>query len=319
MKLEEEREERTFNLKNALPYLVAVLIVLSLAFCAVLFVQVKSLREGQQQLNKQIDSLFVRLSETEAKLDGSVVANEEKVTETEVEANINKNTKNEGNNFNGDIAEDVGAVYPGKKVYLTFDDGPSVYTGEILDILKEHGAKATFFVCGTGDQDENLRPYYKRIVEEGHAIGMHSYSHVYSEVYYSAESFEYDLDKIRNLIYNETGVAAQCYRFPGGSGNSVAEHDMDTYIPILYASGLEYYDWNVYGGDASSKPITAQHIVENTLSGVDSVDEAVVVLHDTGAKKATVEALPEILDGLKERGCVLLTFDENPPVLHQYE
>lgn len=206
-----------------------------------------------------------------------------------------------------------------KRVYITFDDGPSVYTGQILDTLKKYNTKATFFVCGTGDEDEDLRGYYKRIVDEGHVIGMHSYSHVYSDLYYSAESFEYDLDKIRNLIYNETGIATSIYRFPGGSSNTVSAHEMSTYIPILYAGGIEYYDWNVYPGDASGGNRSASEIVSNTLKGVDKVENAIIVLHDTASKKSTVEALPEILEGLRERDCEILPFDENTPVIHQFE
>ncbi|MBQ7463945.1 MAG: polysaccharide deacetylase family protein, partial [Lachnospiraceae bacterium] len=101
-----------------------------------------------------------------------------------------------------------------KKAYLTFDDGPSVNTEKILDILKEHNVRATFFVCGTVDGNENLRKLYKKIVDEGHTIAMHSYSHRYGTLYASAKSFEDDLDKIHSLIYNETGVDARLYRFP---------------------------------------------------------------------------------------------------------
>ncbi|MCR4909173.1 MAG: polysaccharide deacetylase [Lachnospiraceae bacterium] len=206
-----------------------------------------------------------------------------------------------------------------RRAYLTIDDGPSIYTDEILDILKEHDVKATFFVCGTGELDERFRHCYKRIVDEGHVIGMHSWSHKYSEVYYSAESFQYDLDKIRNLIYNETGVAADIYRFPGGSGNRVAPHDMSDYIAVLYAGGLEYYDWNVYVGDSSGGKSTASQIVANTLNGSKGLDTAVILLHDTGAKRSTVDALPEMIEGLRAQGMELLPFDENVPILHQYE
>ncbi len=205
-----------------------------------------------------------------------------------------------------------------EKVYLTFDDGPSIYTGKILDILKEYGVHATFFVCGTGDRDERLRPLYRRIVEEGHTLGMHSYSHVYSEVYSSVEAFQDDLDKIRNLIYNEAGVAPKYYRFPGGSGNTVSSLPISMFIPILYSQGIEYYDWNVYSGDASSKSPNRAVIARNTLDGVDRTQTAVVLLHDTGAKRTTVEALPEILSGLKERNLEVLPFDNDTPPLHQF-
>lgn len=74
-----------------------------------------------------------------------------------------------------------------KTVYLTFDDGPSKNTRQILDLLDKYDIKATFFVCGT--QDEELMPLYKEIIEKGHTLGMHSYSHDYDEIYASTESF----------------------------------------------------------------------------------------------------------------------------------
>ena len=206
-----------------------------------------------------------------------------------------------------------------ERVYLTFDDGPSIYTDKILDILSENGVHATFFVCGTGDRDERLRHTYKRIVDEGHTIGMHSYSHVYSEVYRDLDSFQYDLDKIRNLIYNETGIAPKFYRFPGGSGNTVAGLPMDRYISVLYSQNMEYYDWNVYCGDSSGRALSSGEIVQNTLRGVDKWKSSVVLLHDTGGKKSTVDALPAILKGLKARGLEILPIDQDTPPLHQYK
>ena len=205
-----------------------------------------------------------------------------------------------------------------EKVYITFDDGPSVFTNEILDILKEYDVKATFFVCGTGDNDESLRPVYKRIVDEGHTIGMHSYSHVYSRVYGDLDMFQYDLDKIRNLIYNETGVVPKYYRFPGGSGNTIASLPMEQYISVLYSQGMEYYDWNVYGGDSSGNRLSSENIIKNTLDGVDRRKTAVILLHDTGSRKNTVDALPGILEGLKERGADIRAIDDDTPPLHQY-
>ncbi len=206
-----------------------------------------------------------------------------------------------------------------KRVYLTFDDGPSIYTEEILDILNEYGVKATFFVCGTGDTDESLRPVYKKIVDNGNTIGMHSYSHVYSKVYGNLDLFQYDLDKIRNLIYNETGVVPKYYRFPGGSGNTIASLPMSQYVSVLYSQGMEYFDWNVYCGDSSGVRLSPSAIVKNTLEGVDKRRTAVVLLHDTGSRKNTVEALPGILEGLKERGLDIRPIDDETPPLHQVD
>ncbi len=288
----------------------AVVFFAPCVFCVLFAFRLFEMTKSQAELSAKLGMLSEKVDSM----------NEQEVINRSVDDTIYK-SQSPGNEDAGRTADR--ALESGdqgrKKVYLSFDDGPSVYTAEILDILKEYDAKATFFVCGTGDTEESLRPLYKRITEEGHTIGMHSYSHVYNDLYYSAESFEYDLDKIRNLIYNETGVATVFYRFPGGSGNTVSTHEMSEYIPVLYAGGIEYYDWNVYPGDASGGALSSSEIRDNTLNGVDNVDCAVVVLHDTGAKKSTVEALPGILEGLRERDCEILPFDEATPVIHQYE
>ena len=118
-----------------------------------------------------------------------------------------------------------------RKVYLTFDDGPSIYTGEILDILSTYGVKATFFVVGA--VDEAYVPMYQRIVEEGHSIGMHSYSHKYTEIYESLDGFKTDFAKIKGLIKDKIGVECSIYRFPGGSSNSIGKEHIQEYIAYL--------------------------------------------------------------------------------------
>ena len=302
-------------LKIAVITAAAVLMLLPIIFSIFLTVRLLEVTRAEGEVAARLEELSEkvgRLEQERSKSDVSVISTD-RSSRVSASGAANGNVSEEETYIGDDASGEK------KKVYITFDDGPSIYTGQILDTLKKYGAKATFFVCGTGDEDEALRPYYKRIVEEGHVIGMHSYSHVYSDLYYSAESFEYDLDKIRNLIYNETGVATSFYRFPGGSGNTVSAHEMSVYIPLLYAGGIEYYDWNVYPGDASGGNHSSDEIVANTLKGVDKVDTAVIVLHDTGAKKSTVEALPEILEGLRERDCEILPFDDSTPVIHQYE
>ncbi len=204
-----------------------------------------------------------------------------------------------------------------KRAYLTFDDGPSKNTEKILRILKEHNVRATFFVCGYVEDDENLRPLYKKIVDEGHTIAMHSYSHRYADIYSSPESFELDLDKIHTLIYNETGVDAKIYRFPGGSGNTVSKLDMNIFKDILHEKGYEYWDWNVYPGDPSGSSIPKEKIVSGILDKIDSFNSAVILLHDTGAKDTTVEALPEVIEGLLDKNIELLPMSENTPLVQQ--
>ncbi|MBR3635842.1 MAG: polysaccharide deacetylase family protein, partial [Lachnospiraceae bacterium] len=96
------------------------------------------------------------------------------------------------------LIQEIDEALPGKKVYLTFDDGPSPNTEKILDILDEYDVKATFFV--TGYQAEKHPEWYKEIVDRGHTIGMHSYSHVYSDIYSSTDAFFADIDKLHDYI-----------------------------------------------------------------------------------------------------------------------
>ena len=200
------------------------------------------------------------------------------------------------------------------RVYLTFDDGPSIYTDDILDILDAYGVKATFFVIGR----ENTASYarYLRIVEEGHTLGMHSYSHVYSDIYASPEAFAEDTQRIRTLLEDVTGQTPLFYRFPGGSSNDVSATDMHELEEYLESQGIVYFDWNVSSGDAGKTPLTADQIIRNSLSGIESRDVTVILLHDTAAKKSTVYALPTIIEAIQAMdNTVILPITTDTPVI----
>lgn len=184
-----------------------------------------------------------------------------------------------------------------RKVYLTFDDGPSGNTGEILDILAEYDVKATFFVVGK--EEERYQPLYKRIVEEGHTLAMHSYSHKYNEIYQSKESFVEDLTKLQEFLYDTTGVWCRYCRFPGGSSNTVSRVDMHELIAYLEEQDMSYYDWNVSSGDASSSYISADAIVRNSTAKLQDFKEAIILMHDASDKDSTVEALPRLIEKIQ--------------------
>ncbi|MCR4673815.1 MAG: polysaccharide deacetylase family protein [Lachnospiraceae bacterium] len=199
------------------------------------------------------------------------------------------------------------------KVYLTFDDGPSDNSNEILDILDDYNVKATFFVVGR--EDENSLAVYKRIVEEGHTIGMHSYSHSYATLYSSLDSFQSDLERIQNLIYDATGVDCDLYRFPGGSSNQVSNADMTDYIRYLNDEDIRYLDWNVASGDATSVAYSADDLVENVMADVVKYKTSVVLMHDADNKDATVEALPKLIEQLQGIGAVILPVSEDTEMI----
>jgi len=248
--------------------------------------------------NKQSDNEITSLSEKTAELKKD--NNKEEAVKEEASA---KN-KEEGQ-----------GIYEGKKVYLTFDDGPSDNTDRILDILAEYDVKATFFVIG-GKKNETLNRY-KRIVDEGHTLGMHSYSHNYKEIYKSVEDFEKDFTKLWKLLYDTTGYKPTIYRFPGGSKNSVSKHDMKDFIRFLNKKGITYYDWNVVNGDAEGKDYTEQQMIDNVLSGVAKKKTSIVLMHDGQNKDKTVSILPKILDALISGGAKVLPLDENAPLSQQ--
>lgn len=203
-----------------------------------------------------------------------------------------------------------------KKIYLTFDDGPSRNTDEILDILKAYDVKATFFVVGK--TDEASKKAYRRIVEEGHTLGMHSYSHSYADIYGSEEEFQADMKKLQEYLYGLTGVWARYYRFPGGSSNTVSSVDMQELADWLTQQGITYYDWNVASGDAVSRELPAETLLANCLAGIRNQQNCVVLMHDAANKDTTVEVLPEIISEirLQEDAVFLPITDDTVPVQH---
>lgn len=206
-----------------------------------------------------------------------------------------------------------------KFAYLTFDDGPSANTEQILNILQEHGIKATFFVIGS--ETEYSKHIYKRIVEEGHAIGLHSYNHVYAEVYRSEDAFMDSMYKLRDLIKETTGVTSDILRFPGGSNTTFAPKyggpELATQlVNRIHAEGMQYFDWNVSSQDAIKPVVSTQVITDATLRGAQGRSQAIVLMHDAPAKKTTVEALPSIIAGLKQQGFTFEVLKRDTPPAH---
>ncbi len=202
-----------------------------------------------------------------------------------------------------------------RKVYLTFDDGPSENTAKILDILKERDIKATFFVIG--NEEEEAKELYQRIVDEGHTLGMHSFTHKYDVIYQSLDAYVEDMTRLQSYLEDITGVTTNLIRFPGGSSNHVSNVDMKELIRYVNEHGFTYFDWNVASGDATSQVYTPDELVRNVINDVVRYDTSVVLMHDSSAKSTTVEALIPMIDQLQEMGAELLPIDETTePIQH---
>lgn len=196
-----------------------------------------------------------------------------------------------------------------KIAYLTFDDGPGLYTLEILDILKEKGVSASFFVVGT--RVEQYPDRVRQLKEAGNAILPHTYLHQYDEIYASRDAFINDIEKARAAITEATGEAPKkIFRFPGGATNTIAPRALMEELTRYYQDeGYLYIDWNVSAEDAVAKQPKDQ-IIQNVFQNVEGLSIAVILCHDVQADRGTVNALPEMIDRLKEKGYRFKTLDE---------
>lgn len=202
-----------------------------------------------------------------------------------------------------------------KTVYLTFDDGPSPYTPEILDILDKYNVKATFFVINT-----EYNKYMKDIVERGHTIALHSYTHDYKGIYSSQDAYYKDLQAISDVVYNETGVRTKIIRFPGGGSNTTSrkycEGIMSKLTKGVQEKGYYYFDWNITSGDADGNNIPTDKLISQCKKLPSYTNTAIVLMHDTKAKGTTVEALPTIIENYKAMGCKFEAITSNTPPVH---
>lgn len=192
----------------------------------------------------------------------------------------------------------------GGVVYLTFDDGPSFNTIKILDLLKKYNCHATFFIVGQnipGNED-----ILKRMVDEGHTLAVHTYTHDYAAIYKSEAAFWEDNLKTRDLIKKVTGVEAKFMRFPGGASNTISANYSKGIMSVLTAQckdhDYEYFDWNISSGDANADGLPAKQLYDNIMAGIhENYETPVVLMHDTGAKGTTVTAVAKVLKvGLSE-------------------
>ncbi len=204
-------------------------------------------------------------------------------------------------------------VPPGDKViYLTFDDGPSVHTLRLLDVLAKYNVKATFFVVGTAGMG-----YLDEIAAGGHAIALHSNTHDYASIYASEEAFFRDLTTLRQRIKDICGVDTTLMRFPGGSSNSVSKNYckgiMTKLTQSVVAQGYQYFDWNVDSRDASDAKTAAQ-VYQNVINGISQRNVSVVLQHDIHGY--SVDAVEDIIIWALANGYTFEALTPNSPGAH---
>lgn len=199
----------------------------------------------------------------------------------------------------------------GKNIYLTFDDGPSEYTPALLDVLAKYNVKVTFFVT---NQNTDL---ITREFNEGHSVGIHTASHVYSEIYANDDAFFADLNTMSSVIESKTGKKPTLMRFPGGSSNVISRKYnvgiMSRLTTAVTDMGYQYFDWNVSSGDAGGCN-TADAVFRNVVDGCTGKKNSVVLQHDT--KKYSVDAVERIIAWGLSNGYTFLPLTPTSPTAH---
>lgn len=214
------------------------------------------------------------------------------------------------------IPDDTEKTEPVGTIYLTFDDGPSLsITPQILDILKSNNIPATFFIIDYeyGSKREEL---VVRAFNEGHTIALHGTSHTYSEIYTSLDALVENFETLQEKVYTSTGYRSYIIRFPGGSSNTVSKNYctgiMTDAVEYFSTTDFVYFDWNVDSQDAGGA-YSMEEIYENVTSSIKKGRNNVVLMHDSGSKKYTVEALQAIIDWALAEGYEFKAITQDTP------
>jgi len=198
-----------------------------------------------------------------------------------------------------------------KRAFLTFDDGPSSNTNQILDILNERGIKATFFVLGSNV--EKNPEMVKRMYDEGHFIANHGYSHVYETIYQSPQAVLDEYNRCNQVVRDAIGEQeynSHLFRFPGGLVGGKYADIKNQANDLLLQNDIVHVDWNALNGDSETTSPTIEYEVQRIQETVGDKQSVVILMHDAQAKTVTVEALPTIIDYLKEQGYEFKNFYE---------
>ena len=198
-----------------------------------------------------------------------------------------------------------------KRAFLTFDDGPSSVTSQILDVLKKENIKATFFVLGSKVQGN--QEIIKRMYEEGHYIANHGYTHSYSAIYASPQSVLDEFNQCNEVVKEAIGVPeynSHLFRFPGGLVGGKYADIKSQAKQLLKDNGILNIDWNALNGDAETTKPTPEYEMQRLSQTVSGKNSVIILMHDAPAKKVTADTLPQIITYLREQGYEFKNFYE---------
>lgn len=193
-----------------------------------------------------------------------------------------------------------------KVAYLTFDDGPSLYTHDILKTLKTYNSNATFFVLSSSIQ--KYPDELEMIVEGGHSIGLHGVSHDVKKIYKSPVSLVTEMQRDSEIIMSKIGLTSNLIRTPYGSFPYMTKEYRDACV----SEGYRIWDWNVDSKDALGKNVRPSAIIKNVVQQVQQHEKnnvkPIILMHETSNSSI---ALPRILNYLTENGYKVIAIDYN--------
>ena len=187
-----------------------------------------------------------------------------------------------------------------RAIYLTFEGGPSENTEDILNYLKNAGQKATFFI--TGENISGNEAIIKRMTDEGHTVGVCSFSTDYKTIYESVDAFLADFNKAYTAIYDACGVYPTVFRFPCGSINEYNSNIYRQLIAEMTRRGFVFFDWNVNSDDNGDNQEDWEAIVQDVSNDIKDYDQAIVLMHDSEDNSSTARAVKYMLNYLGKNG-----------------
>ena len=295
-------------MKNKSLYIIViVLFVIALVICTIFIKEIYT--KKIIPVNKKI-ATYEKLEKEKEKLDSKI--------QKEIDEGKNLDKKTKKNSSKKDELEkklsEYQEKYSSKIIYLTFDDGPSIYTMDILNTLDKYNVKATFFVTCSS----NLEELSKEIVKRGHTIALHTCTHKYSYVYSSDDAYYEDLNSISNLVEQYTGIKSKYVRFPGGSSNTVSRAYnrgiMSRLSNSLHENGYKYYDWNIDSNDAGGA--NSEQEYANVIGALSNNDRDInmVLMHDV--KVSTRDALDGIIKDALGKGYMFSNINDYTKEVH---
>lgn len=288
--------DKQFNIR------IAIIIILLMIMIGLLLIAKNSIEIiDQYKIYQQYEAQLLALQKQE----------EDKQVEIEKRKQVIEQTKKI--ELTQDGRDKIANIYHSdtKRAFLTFDDGPSIVTSTILDILKQEKIKASFFVLGS--RVNAMPEMVKRIYEEGHYIANHGYSHSYSSIYSSPQAVLDEYNQCNDAVKNAIGQPeynSHLFRFPGGLPGGRYANIKNQANELLSQNDIVHIDWNALSGDAETTTPTIEYEMERIQQTVADKNSVVILMHDAEAKRVTAEALPHIIHWLRENGYEFKNFYE---------